>query len=97
MTEVCESCGRKSCICGNFVEDMPEEPYYHSKYCILGTQYKIIQGKDYPKSTKHIYDMFAEQWYDTEGEAQSARQALMLKELNQHQNRIKWLERQLGV
>lgn len=89
----CKKCGLQDCIC--FVEDIPDAPFYHGKWCIRGPNYKITTGKEMDAAS--LYERFAEKWYETLEEARTARKNMMLVEKDRMLARIAYLDKELSA
>lgn len=89
----CKRCGLRECIC--FIEDIPEAPYYHDKYCIRGPMYEILSGKDLPKQT--TFQLYGEKWYNSREEAQTARLAMLKLEKTRLEARIQYLDKEISA
>lgn len=85
---VCNICKLNTCTC--FVEDVPDPPFYLTKYCVYGPKYTIYVGAEHPKR-KDLYELFAEKWYDTKDDAIAARRKMISKEISHLEARLRWL------
>jgi hypothetical protein len=88
----CKKCGLRECVC--FVEDIPDSPFYHGKFCIRGANYKITPGIEMDKMT--IYEKFAEKWYDTYEQAVEARNKMLLIEKARMEARLAYLNKEIS-
>lgn len=87
----CKKCGLRECIC--FIEDVPDAPFYHGKFCIRGANYKITPGID--MDGVDIYQKFSERWYETEAEAIAARKGMLKIERDRIAARLAYLNKEI--